>query len=194
VSDPTKALRDAQTAIVLSEYGRVMQGVQAFEQTLAVLILTLEIRPGQTRTYDTPAAFQRHLRRLLKRYTHIFQRASASELRRELPDDFDEGLAADIERAVKWRDVLAHRFLLERVAPDGNGAEGMFRRGTLAKLGGLAKDYHTLNARLLAAQQASVSSRRKGDGPEWMRDLFAELARPVMYGEPMRPREDRPNN
>jgi hypothetical protein len=188
------AVRDAQTTLVLSIYGSTMLKVQAFEQTLATLMLALQVKAEAPRTYPTPRHFHRHVRRLLKKYIHAYQHATASELRQKLPEGFDPALVEEIEEATEYRDLLAHRFLIARLAPGGQGGEGIFKRGTITQLVRLGEGFDALIAKLLAAQTAATDSLPKADNaPAWLRDFFGSMARPIMFGERFEPPGDAPS-
>jgi hypothetical protein len=89
--------------LVLSLYGSTMMGAQAFEQTLAALSIALDIAAHPKPPSQTTAAFYRRTAKAMARAGHRFQRASASELRKLLPENFDPELMRDIEIMVKWR-------------------------------------------------------------------------------------------
>jgi hypothetical protein len=151
--------------------------VQSFEQSLAVLSLSLEIEP---RSDQTPAQAIRRLRKLLKRAVHRFQRASASELRKLLPEDFDPDLLPVIERLIESRDRLAHRYLLEKIVDRPNHR---FAIGTPAELAALGSEFVEVTKHLAAKYEAIIASWPKGDVAEEVREYLESLARPVMCGE-----------
>jgi hypothetical protein len=109
-----------------------MISVQAFERVLAALTVTLDAKPWRTRPFKSPEHMRRYLRGLFSRCVHRFQKASASELRNMLPAGLDEQLLADIDALIKWRDRLAHRYLVEKMVL-GTG-EFRFKPGVVVEL------------------------------------------------------------
>src|ERR1700733_13985205 len=95
---------------VLGAYGATMLAVQAFERSLAILVLALEAKPWKAKPSKNKEQFHASLQKLISRQIDTFQRSSAKALRNRLPEDFDAALLAEIETAIAWRDRLARRF------------------------------------------------------------------------------------
>src|ERR1700734_2033715 len=100
-------------AAVLGIYGATMLAVQAFERSLAVLVLVLEAKPWKNRTFKTDEQCKAYIGKQIARAIDVFQRSSAKALRNRLPDSFDPELKDQITALIVWRDRLAHRYLVE---------------------------------------------------------------------------------
>ena len=94
---------------VMAQYGAAMLQVQAFELQLASLVLTVRAR-------DRPPSgnIKRQLERSLKGVTHLLERATASEMRRELEGRVSTEVLDEIDYLIPWRNRLAHRYLRQR--------------------------------------------------------------------------------
>ncbi len=143
--------------LVFSQYGRLMLEVQRFEMHLAGLCLAADyeqLLSGRMRT-------ERQLRKLLKTMIHLFQRASASEMRRQLEAAGLSGLALEqMTAAIKWRDRLAHRYLRQQQA---NEPRRRFKVGTYEELQQLTSEFTDYNSRLSAAYDTLTA---KHDEPQ----------------------------
>ncbi len=73
--------------------------------------------------------------------SHVFQRASASELRNMLPADFDAALLAEIEELIPIRDRLAHRYLVEQLTREVGAPKGLNPQATF-QLAALSTKFH----------------------------------------------------
>lgn len=184
MSGAPESVRNLETTLVLSLYGSTMMGAQAFEQTLAALSIALEIAAHPKPPSQTAAAFYRRTGKAITRAWHRFQRASASELRKLLPEDFDSELMRDIEIMIDWRDLLAHRYLLKKVVDE---PDRRFAADTPAELLQVARQFADLNQRLNAELGETIEILPKGDTPKEVRDLFVSMARPLMFGEAWKP-------
>jgi hypothetical protein len=174
---------DEKSVRVFECYGRTMLTVQVFEQALATVVVAFKVKEKPTK-HSTKRQFERGLKRRLREYTHAFQKASASELRKMLPEGFDPQLTAEIEQLVDKRDALAHRYLNARLAHDRKPAEGVFKRGTLDQLIELAVDFAAITQKLTEVRTAlAVSLPKDENRPDWLRDFYAELAPRVMFGK-----------
>ncbi len=159
-------------------YGTTMTSVQLFERTLATLLLLLS-RGARIRELKTPAAVVRALERVASRSIHAYRSTSARTLRKELPDDFDPELLAEIERLLPWRERLAHRYLLEKLAPDG---DTLFRPETAEELMAAGVAFSTASRRLgemVVDVVAALPQVRLSDDPH---DPITSFARAVLEG------------
>jgi hypothetical protein len=163
-----------------------MLTVQVFERTLATLVLVLG-RNRRTRELKTADAVTRALEKALKRAVHRYQRASPSELRSDLPDDFDSELLKEIQGMIGWRDRLAHRYLVEKLILEGG--PNLFDPGTPEELMKLGTGFMTLIAKLQAELSTAVAELPKADAPEALTEFIKSLARPILRGEHWMPRE-----
>jgi hypothetical protein len=167
-------------------YGAVMLGVQTFERSLATLVLVLG-RNRRTRELKTPQAVARALQKALDRAVNAYQKASASALRNDLPEDFDAELLKEIEGMIRWRDTLAHRYLVEKLLLDGG--PNQFQPDTAEELMKLGTGFMTLTAKLQAKLATAVAELPEVEAPDALTDLIKGLARPIMLGEHWMPRE-----
>ena len=94
----------------LAMYGVTMDAAQFLEYRLAVLYGLIELRT-LTRRQKNP---EKAMERAFKRIQHAFQKASASELRRLLKEQVDDGMLDKVSPLIKLRDRLAHRYLREQ--------------------------------------------------------------------------------
>jgi len=140
-------------AAVLVTYGATMLAVQAFERSLAALVLVLEARPWKTRTFKSDEHFRSYLRKAIPRAIDVFQRASAKALRNKLPADFDPELKEEIERLIMWRDRLAHRYLVENARP----GSPHFQPELFVELWQICKPFQEMSVKLNALMVARLS-------------------------------------
>jgi hypothetical protein len=174
---------DEQSVRVFECYGRTMLAVQVFEQALATVVVTFKVTEKPP-NYSTQRQFERGWKRRLREYTHMFQKASASELRKMLPEGFDARLTAEIEQLVEKRDELAHRYLNARLAHGRKPAEGVFKRRTLDQLVEVSADFAAITQKLIDVRTALAESLPEDENrPDWLREFYAELAPRVMFGK-----------
>jgi hypothetical protein len=169
---------DARDGVVML-YGATMMAVQTFERSLATLVLVLGVKK---RSPKTPERAARKFVQAIKRSLHIYQRASAAELRDKLPDDFDAELMADIELLIDLRDRLAHRYLLEKIVD-----RTTFQPGTALELIGFGREFGRVEKVLRQRYEAVVASFSTDETPNRLAELVESLARPVMFGGPWTP-------
>jgi hypothetical protein len=164
---------------VLLAYGSTMTQVQVFERTLALLVLALEAKP-RTRRLKTPEHFHDYMRKLISRSFHVFQRASASELRNRLPADFDPGLRRQIDTLIERRDRLAHRYLVERLNL-GVMAGPRYKVEAFGELIELGKQFQAATGEILERALARLAELPKaGDVPGGFDEFMASLGRSLM--------------
>jgi hypothetical protein len=89
-------------AVVLQHYGATMLAVQAFERSLALHAMTLTREKSQ-RILTNEDELRRALAKIANRIGHAFQRASASEMRKLLPADFDPSLMSEMVELIPVR-------------------------------------------------------------------------------------------
>jgi hypothetical protein len=168
--------REVDQAGVLMQYGRTMLAVQIFEIQLAMvwLVLTHKERKG--------ASFDDAMRKALRRLVHAVQIATPSGLRNELDGKIEADLLEEISKAVKWRDVLAHRYLRERLR---NEPERSFKAGTLDQLESLTHSFEGTSHRLhelFTTAFAEMRAQAGGRPPDAFIEAMDEIARKVMHG------------
>jgi hypothetical protein len=168
---------------VLLAYGSTMTQVQLFERTLALLVLALEAK-SRTRRFKTRQHFQDYMGKLISRSFHVFQKASASELRNRLPDSLDSGLRRRIDTLIKWRDRLAHRYLVEQLNR-GVIAGPRYKVEAFDELIDLGKHFQAATAEILEHTLRRLAELPKRDDvPEGFDEFMASLGRSLMLGEP----------
>jgi hypothetical protein len=173
-SDP-----DASTAWVYLLYGATMHTVQVFEQTLAFASLVVTTDPNA----KPKGTLKEQFPRIFDRWRRANQKDTAGQTLKTIEGKIPDDLYADTRALIKRRNWLAHRFFIEQLERDNEGA-GRFARGTILKLIELAADGRKLTKRLHAhevAVRASWPQLTETPPPEvqqWFRD-FGEL---VMRG------------
>ncbi len=171
------ATLDPDATAVLFHYGATMVAAQNFERSLATLVVILGRSP-RTRELKTPEAAARALQRAL----HAYRRVSAAELRRKLPEDFDPELLPELEVMIDWRDRLADRYLMEKLALDD--CPGHFQPGTADELMEVGIGFQVVVAKLGEKITAAAAELPKGRGAaDALGELIDGLARPVTLGE-----------
>ncbi len=175
------ALPDPESidAAVLGAYGATMFTVQAFERSLAALVLVLGVKSSKTGTFKNDEQFRKYIHKMISRTLDAFQRASAKALRNRLPENFDPELKTEIENLIVWRDRLAHRYLVEnaRVEPPH------FKMEMFLELWQLCKPFQEMSAKLTTLMLERLAELPKTDAPSPVREVFSELARTIMLGE-----------
>ncbi len=167
---------------VILAYGTTMMQVQVFERNLAVLVLALESKPWRNRKFKSEQHFRDFMGKLITRTINTFYKASARQLRRRLPADFDSELLAEIEPLIDWRDRLAHRYLLESMIL-GGGAGSRLKPEAFAELIQIGKAFQATAARLYERLLVRIEEFPQSDMPEGARDVFTNLVRTMMLGE-----------
>ena len=167
---------------VILAYGTTMMQVQVFERNLAVLVLALESKPWRNRKFKSEQHFRDYMGKLITRTINTFYKATARQLRKRLPDDFDSELLAEIEPLIDWRDRLAHRYLLESMILRGNPGPRL-KPEAFAELIEVGKAFQATAARLQERMLARIGEFPQSDMPEGARDVFTSLARTMMLGE-----------
>ncbi len=117
---------DANPSAVLAAYGHTMLVWQTVEQHLGQLWVMSLVGEHEQAT-------DRNFRKALRRSIHAATRATATESLSGLESHLDQKLHREIEAAIQWRDVLAHRYLRERMR--GSVQSGYFMAGTSDELG-----------------------------------------------------------
>jgi hypothetical protein len=168
---------------VMLAYSGAMMQVQVFERNLAILVLTMEAKPGRTQPFKSPEQFQTHVGRLITRSMNTFQKATARQLRNRLPKDFDPDLLAEIEPLIEWRDRLAHRYLYERMSIPSSGSGPRLKAEAFGELLDVSKHFQATAAKLHERMLARLAEFPKADVPEGVRDVFTALGRTMLLGE-----------
>ncbi len=181
----TSSPEPVQGTDVLQRYALTMLEVQIFERVLALLAVTLD-RKGSERAVKDAAGLKRALDRIEPRMIHVFQRASASELRKMLPVDFDAALLAEIEELIPIRDRLAHRYLVEQLTSEVGSPQGLNPQATF-ELAALSTRFHEATGRLIAAVRAAMLSMHSPYAPPEVRELLQQFALPMIFGERWQP-------
>ncbi len=169
---------------VYHAFGATMGMVQGFERSLAALVLLFGPSP-RTRQLKNAEAVTAVLERTFARSMRAYQRASASELRKKLPEGFDPELMAEIESLTEWRDRLAHSYLIEKL----NLGEGpnRFQLGTADELVRVGIAFRAAWSRLNEEIRAEIEALPGTDVPDWLRQFLASLAGPIVFGEQRTP-------
>jgi hypothetical protein len=97
--------------VLLTIYGWAMWAVQTFEYRLAGLTILRAPVKNPGRVLDTEQKVYSALQKQFAVYLHRFERASAKELQKLLPDDLSEALRSELDELVDARNDLAHRYL-----------------------------------------------------------------------------------
>jgi hypothetical protein len=167
---------------VMLAYGAAMMQVQVFERNLAVLVLALESKPWRTRTFKSQEHLREYISKLITRSVNTFHKASARQLRNQLPKGFDPELFAEIEPLIAWRDRLAHRYLIEHMRL-GAGSGPRLKPEAFGELLELSSSFQVTALKLNERMLARLADFPKSDAPEGVRDVFLGLARAMMLGE-----------
>jgi hypothetical protein len=169
-----------QQMAVFSQYGRVMLAVQLFEAELSGAAML-----GSVKDPFAPvrrANVQRTIKRFLKRVIHLSFRATAAEARDSAAKVLSVDLMEEVDRAIKWRNRLAHRYLREKAAGSVNGE---FAPGTYDELVKLAHSFDNLGKRL-AEETERIRSSWPNDNPPppQVAEALEEIAMRIAKGEP----------
>jgi hypothetical protein len=154
--------------------------VQVFEQALARISLVLDAGLSSRRRFKTAEQADVHFQKTLQQVLHRHQRASASELRKMLPDDFDQELKSEIDALIKWRDLLAHRYLVWRIGGNCGGSDW----SSIEELLTVAKDFVAVTRRLQDAFDIASAGWPECETSSAVREFTANLTQPIMFGNP----------
>jgi integrase len=93
----------------LAQYGAAMMQVQAFECQLSEMLLCRKRQkpPGK----DPKLGAERSWRKI----THLLERATRKEVRKQLDALVTEELLAEVDYLILWRNRLAHRYFRQRM-------------------------------------------------------------------------------
>lgn len=163
-----------QAAFSLAQYALAMQAAQLLEFKLAVLwnVIETDLTPRQPKNID------KAFRPIAKRVRHSFQRATASELRKNLDGKLDIGLLEEVSRLIKIRDRLAHRYLQEQyVLPPPALGNRMYQ-----ELQGITDAFNALNALVDEETDRVRKAKLPEDDDEWLPGI-EQLTRTLMYGD-----------
>lgn len=154
-TDPDR--RMLETMMVFGQYGRTMLAVQLFEVQLGMLWLVTRDGWGKRKGGFS----ERNLKKATARLIHVHNAGTATAFKRELEGKIESELLDEISQAVAWRNILAHRYLRERIRNDPNR---LFKKGTLAQLESLAKSYTGTTDTLLPLWQQIAKDKAKAHG------------------------------
>jgi hypothetical protein len=176
---------DAHPDAVLAAYGHTMLVWQILEQHLGQLWVTSLIGEYQSAT-------DRTFRRGVRRSIHAVTKATAAELLRGLKDHLESDLHGEIEAAIRWRDVLVHRYLRERMR--GSLLAGHFQSGTSDELGGLYDRFVWLASELealIVAEEEELADQIAEVDDELVETLEA-VGRALLRNEPLPRQNEQP--
>jgi hypothetical protein len=162
-----------QATLSLAQYAMAMQQAQLLEFKLAVLwnLIETDLTPRQPRNIG------KAFRPIAKRVQHSFQRATASELRKNLEGKVDDELLEEVSRLITVRDRLAHRYLHEQyVLPPPAFGQRMYE-----ELQGITAGFNAVNA-LVDVETDRVAKAKLPEDEEWLPGI-EELTRSLMYGD-----------
>lgn len=169
---------DSAPQAVLAAYGNVMLIWQIVEQHLGELWMMNLLGEHQLMT-------KRNVEKGLKRFIHAASRATAAETLKGLETFLDGELFEDLQGAVKWRDLLAHRYLRERMR--GDLENGRFQPGTSDELGELYDRFVSIAIeleRLITDLEADVAEDISQMAPE-EKELYEKIGRAIFRNEPL---------
>jgi hypothetical protein len=178
-----------QQMAVLSQYGRVMLSIQLFEvQLIGVAMLASAKDP-----FAPPRKInvKRAIKKSLKRAIHLSFKATAAEARDSAAEILPPDLMEEVDRAIKWRNRLAHRYLREKIIGSGDGG---FAPGTYDELVKLTHSFDNLG-KLLAKENERIGSSWPTDAPPppQVAEVLERAMMRILKGEPppRRPNEAR---
>lgn len=162
-----------QATLSFAQYAMAMQGAQLLEFKLAVLWNLIETDLTRRQEKNIGKAF----RPIAKRVRHSFQRATASELRKNLEGKVEDELLEQVSDLIKVRDRLAHRYLQEQyVLPPPAFGHRMF-----TELQAIIEAFNAVNA-LVDEKTDRVAKAKLPDGEDWLPGI-EQLTRNLMYGD-----------
>jgi hypothetical protein len=170
---------DDHPSAVLAAYGHTMLVWQILEQHLGQLWVMSLIGEHELGT-------DRSVKRDLRRSIHAATKATARESFRGLEASLDQELHSEIDAAIKWRDVLAHRYLRERLR--GGLEHGHFMAGTSAELGELYDRFVSLAIAveaIIVAEEDAMADEIAALDDELIQAL-TRVGRALLRKEPLR--------
>lgn len=168
---------------VLSQYGRLMLSIQLFEAQLigAAMLGSVKDPFAPPRRVNV----KRAIRKTLKRAIHLSFKATAAEARDGAAQVLPADLMEEVDRAIKWRNRLAHRYLREKII----GSEsGEFAPGTYDELVKLTQSFDNLG-KLLAQENERIGSSWPKDAPPppQVAEVLESAMTTILKGEPPPP-------
>jgi hypothetical protein len=157
-----------------------MWAVQAFEYRLAGLTILRSPVKSPTRLLDTRQKVHSALQKQFASYRHRFERASAKELQRLLPNDIPEPLRAEVDALIEARNDLAHRYL--RRTLESGGSPDL--RAELQTVQTLGRRFVDAGEKLLALMQEAVAER-PANLSDVQFDALQRLGRAAAEGVPL---------
>jgi hypothetical protein len=169
---------DANPSAVLAAYGHTMLVWQILEQHLGQLWVMGLVGEHQLAT-------DRTVKKGIRRSIHAATKATATESLRGLEGHLDQNLYREIEAAIQWRDVLAHRYLRERMR--GSLQSGHFMAGTSDELGELYDRFvwlaSELEALIVAEEEAMADEIAELD--DALVETLERVGRALLRNEPL---------
>lgn len=125
---------------------------------------------------------KRTIKKVLKRAIHLSFKATAADARNSAARILPADLMEDVDRAIKWRNRLAHRYLREKIIGSGNGE---FASGTYDELVKLTHSFDSLGKRLAKENERIGSSWPTDTPPPPQVAAFLESSMmTILKGEP----------
>jgi len=162
-----------QASKSLTQYALAMQGAQFLEFKLAILwnLIETDLTPRR------PKNIEKAFRPIARRVRHAFQKASASELRKNLEGKVDNDLLEQVSELITVRDRLAHRYLRDQfVLPAPVYGQRMYD-----EMEELIGAFNAVNA-LIDEETERVRSA-KSIGSDELLPGTEELTRTLMYDD-----------
>lgn len=132
-----------QQMAVFSQYGRVMLSVQLLETQLMMLAMVGSVKDPHGPPKRVKS--RRVVSRVFKRAIHLNFKASAYEARNLAAHLLSEEQLAEVDKAIRWRNRLAHNYLREKLT---GSVDGQFAPGTLNELVRLTRAFDVLGKQL----------------------------------------------
>lgn len=172
---------------ILGQYGRVMLSAQLLESQLMMLAMVASVKDphASPRRVDT----KRVVSRVFKKAIHLNFKATAKEARNLVAHLLSEEQLQELDRAISWRNRLAHNYLREKIT---GSADGQFAPGTLDELVKLTKAFDSLGKEL-AKQHERITESWPSDfqpPPEMAEFLEGAMMR-LLQGKPPAERQTR---
>lgn len=159
-----------------------MAVVQAWEANLAVLVGVLRLKPSSGR----PVVLEDDVRRSLRRSWSLLNHTTASKLKMDLEEmidgeivttEFVEGVTA----LVKWRDLLAHRYLRTRVV----GQTGYISNPAIVvELFQIGQAFSAWSRGITEMTREALQRVPKPEAPQELTAILAELALQIATEQP----------
>jgi hypothetical protein len=169
-----------QQMAVFSQYGRLMLAIQLFEvQLIGAAMLASAKDPLAS---PQRVNVKRGIKKVVKRAIHLNFKATATEARNSAAKVLPADLMEDVDRAIKWRNRLAHRYLREKIADTQNGE---FAPGTYGELVKLTDSFDRLGKRL-ARENERIGSSWPEDtsAPPEIATVLENAMRAILKGGP----------